>query len=139
MYCTQADMQRRFGEQELIQLTDRAGDDAVDADTVAEAIADAEALIDSYLEKRYREKMPFAPVPSVLESLACNIARYNLYTNNKPDEVEKPYLAALQFLKDVASGLVSLGADEHPPTAGGLPQMTSGGRIFDRDTSKDFL
>ena len=139
MYCTQADLERRFGQQELIQLTDRDGEDAVDVDTVAEAIADATALIDSYLEKRYRAKMPFSPVPSVLEPISCNIARYNLYTNGKPDEVEKPYKAALKFLEDVAKGVVSLGADEQPPISGGLAEMVSGGRIFDRDTSKDFI
>lgn len=139
MYCTQADLERRFGEQELIDLSDHNNSNAVDTDVVAEAIADAEALIDSYLEKRYRDKMPFNPVPTVLERICCNMARYNMYTNHKPDEVQKPYDDALRFLEHVASGKVSLGADEQPPASGGLPQMESGGRVFDRSESGDFI
>jgi phage gp36-like protein len=140
MYCAQADLERRYSVAELIQLTDRTGADAVNADIVDEAIADADALIDSYLEKRYRDRMPFDPVPTVLERVACVIARYNLYTNHKPDEVQKPYDEVLKFLEHVAVGKVSLGADsEQPPMTGGLPQMVSDGRTFGRANSKDFI
>jgi len=138
-YCTQADLERRYGEQELIDLSDRSGNNAVDTQVVAEAIADAEALIDSYLEQRYRSKMPFSPVPTVLERIACSVARYNLYSNSIPEAVQKAYDAAVDFLKAVVSGKASLGADEQPPASGGLPQMESDGRIFGRSDSEGFI
>lgn len=133
MYCTQDDLIRRFGEDELIDLTDRSASGQVDANTIAEAITDAAAIMDSYLQPRYRGRMPFSPVPAVLERIACNLVRYYLYTNHKPDEVAKPYDEALKFLESVASGRVSIGSsEEEAPTTGGLPEMQSDGRTFGR-------
>jgi phage gp36-like protein len=48
MYCTQIDIEERFGQPELSQLTDRTRSGVVDVTAVARAIADASAEVDGY-------------------------------------------------------------------------------------------
>lgn len=80
------------------------------------AIADADAEIDGYLAKRY--KVPFDPVPRVLNKFSKDIAIYNLYSRIGIDEgeSEKNYLnrynAAVKFLTLVAEGKVNIGTGE---------------------------
>lgn len=80
------------------------------------AIADADAEIDGYLAKRYR--VPFDPVPRVLNKFSKDIAIYNLYSRIGIDEgeAEKNYLnrynAAIKFLTLVAEGKVNIGTGE---------------------------
>ena len=50
------------------------------------AIGDADAEIDGYLAKRY--KVPFDPVPRVLNKFSKDIAIYNLYSRIGIDESE---------------------------------------------------
>jgi len=139
-YITQADLEDRFGSEELMQLTDRTGDvDTIDATVVAKAIADAGALIDSYLIGRYQDQMPFASAPSVLVDAACVIARFKLYTRGRPQEVKDDYDNALAFLKSISKGDASLDVATKAPVAGGLPQMQSDGRTFGRENSEDFI
>ena len=47
-YCTQSDIEKLIPVQELAELTTESGD-TPDADVVVEAIAKADAEIDSYL------------------------------------------------------------------------------------------
>jgi phage gp36-like protein len=65
-YSVQADVERRVGGlAKLVQLTAAPGGAAVDANVLAAAIAEADALIDSYAHKRH--KTPFAaPVPATI-------------------------------------------------------------------------
>ncbi|MES0879694.1 gp436 family protein [Roseibium sp. SCP14] len=137
-YVTQQDMIDRFGEQELIQLTDRTNRPAstIDATTVAAAIGDAEKLADSYLAKRYA--LPLTPVPDVLVPIVANIARYNLYGERaeKDSAVTRNHKDALTWLKDVAAGTVQLEAAgvASGQSAGGQVQVSAPERIFSRDS-----
>jgi phage gp36-like protein len=109
-YASQQDLVDRFGEQELIQLTDR-GDPpagAVDATAVAHALADADAEIDSYLG---RYTLPLTVVPAALERIACDIARYRLYEDRATEQVRARYDDALRFLRAVGEGKLTLGPD----------------------------
>ena len=80
------------------------------------AISDADAEIDGYLAKRYR--VPFDPVPRVLNKFSKDIAIYNLYSRVgiNEGESEKNYLnrynAAVKFLTLVAEGKVNIGTGE---------------------------
>lgn len=138
-YCTQQDLVDRFGEDELIQLTDRANVGAIDQAVLDRAIADAGAEIDGYLAGRYA--LPLATVPTVLVRLACDITRYFLYDKAPPEQVAKRYDDAARFLRSVAKGEVALGADaagvKAMPSDGA--QMESGGRIFGRDQADGFI
>lgn len=105
-YCTQADMENRFGSDELIQLTDRTGAGIVDATVLGEAIEDATARIDAKLRGRYA--LPFASTPVELTPLACDIARWSLYKDAVPEAVQRRFEAAMRELTDYATGRNSL-------------------------------
>lgn len=137
-YATQADMQLAFGDDDLIQLTDRANPPAgaIDATVLARALAAADALADNYLAVRYA--VPLAVTPAVLVEACCDIARYELTRGpglRATDEIKNRYDQRVSWLKDVSAGRATLGvgaADILTPASAGLPEMTSGGRIFDR-------
>lgn len=119
-YATLADLTARFGEEELIQLTDRLGAGVVDAVVAGAALAEADAEIDAYLAGRYA--LPLAAVPQILVRLACDIARYRLATDTPLEEVRKRYEDARRLLENLAAGRVTLGlpAVDQPAVQGGV-------------------
>lgn len=135
-YAVQADMVTALGEDELIQLTDRADPPvgAIDAAVLTRALEAADGEIDSYLAARYT--LPLASVPTILRDCAIDIARYRLHDRGMPDLVKDTYKDRLAWLRDVAKGVASLGIDTDSltPASAGLPEMTSGGRVFARET-----
>ena len=52
-YCSQNDLTKRFGIDEIVGLTDDAGIGTIDVAQVTQAIGDASATIDGYLAGRY--------------------------------------------------------------------------------------
>lgn len=139
-YASQQNMIDRFGEDELIQLTDRDSLGAIDAAVVARALADADAEINGYLSTRYT--LPLSPVPAVLEKLACDIARYQLFENKAVDTVKERYENSIRFLKDVVSGKVTLGVDgngEQAATISNTVQISSTTPVFRRGDSQGFI
>lgn len=139
-YASQQNLIDRFGEDELIQLTDRENLGAIDAAVVARALADADAEINGYLSTRYT--LPLSPVPAVLEKLACDIARYQLFENAVTEIVKQRYENAIRFLKDVAAGKVTLGVDGNGDTAATISnsvQISSTTPVFRRSESDGFL
>lgn len=139
-YASQQNLIDRFGEDELIQLTDRDNLGAIDAAVVARALADADAEINGYLSTRYT--LPLSPVPAVLEKLACDIARYQLFENAVTEIVKERYENAIRFLKDVAAGKVTLGVDGNGDTAATISnsvQISSTTPVFRRSESDGFL
>ncbi|WP_411037639.1 gp436 family protein [Shinella sp. BYT-45] len=137
-YATQQDLIDRFGETELIQLTDRVNIpvSTVDPVVVGRALDDASALIDSYLTKVV--KLPLANVPDVLVKTAADIARY--YLHGKAAEKDSPvttaYNQAVAWLRDVSRGLVELsaGGETPAPAGGGSVKAVAPNRVFTRDT-----
>lgn len=131
-YCTKQDLIDRFGEDELIQLTDRANLGVIDDTVLNQAIADADAEINGYLANY---SLPLTTVPTVLVRGACDIARYFLYDDAATEQVTKRYEAVLKFLGQVAKGVISLGIDAsgNKPTPSDGAVMESGGRVFGRN------
>lgn len=130
-YATQADMLVRFGEPELIQLTDRfdAPLGLIDPDVLGQALARADGEIDSYIAARV--SLPLATVPARLVDVACDLARYHLYIHAVPEHVETRYQAAVDWLRLVAKGAVMLGI-EAPSAGAGLAEISTGRRLFAR-------
>ncbi|MCH8500154.1 MAG: DUF1320 family protein [Marinobacter sp.] len=138
-YASHADMIERFGEAELIRLTDRDHTGAIDTDVLDRALLDAAAEIDGYLAARYQ--LPLTSTPLVLVRVCADLARYFLHDDNLPETVEARYKAALDLLKRLASGQVSLGLSEsgESPESNDGAEMQSGGRIWDRSDSKGYI
>jgi phage gp36-like protein len=109
-YATQADLEARFGVDELTQLTDRVGAGVPDAGIIARALSDADAEIDGYLASRYA--LPLATVPPVLARIACDIARYRMWEDRASEEVRIRYEDARRALESIAKGVMSLGLPE---------------------------
>ncbi|MDR1063049.1 MAG: DUF1320 domain-containing protein [Azoarcus sp.] len=118
LYATCKDMVARFGETELIQLTDRehVPPSCLDRRLLDTALADAQAEIDSYLAKRYCLPLTGCQngsgglgAPRVLVRLACDIARYHLHDDLAPEhEVRRRYLAVIDVLAAIADGNILL-------------------------------
>lgn len=117
-YATQADLETRFGSEELAQLTDRINGSAIDEAVVARALLDADAVIDSHLAGRYQ--LPLASASPVLLRTACDLARYFLWADKEAKTVRLPYEDAQAFLRAVAEG------KRHIGEAGALPEESAG-------------
>lgn len=138
-YATQQALIDRFGESELIRLSDHEGTGAIDAGVVAGKLADADAEIDGYLAGRYT--LPLTTVPEALRRIACDIARYHLYDDRVTEAVQKRYDDAIKFLVLVSKGQVQLGVDTggDTPQTGAAPEYYAGAQVFDARTLRDFI
>jgi phage gp36-like protein len=136
-YATAQDLIDRFGERELVQLTDidEPRTDAVVTVRVQRALDDAVAEIDGYLAGLYT--LPLTAVPATLRRVAVDLARYHL-GGVATDGVEaKRYDDAIKFLRLVAAGSVRLGVDatgSEPPAAGNTVEIVTGSKVFARET-----
>ena len=126
-YCTQTDIEEQLSPAELIQLTDDAGAGTLDSTVLARAIADADAEIDAYLYQNY--STPLSSVPAIVRKLSVDIAIYHLCSRRPvgmPDIRKARYDLALKMLKDISTGLISIGA--LPPTLPGDGPKSTGAR-----------
>ena len=130
-YVTSDDFIQRFGQGELIDLTDLDDDGVADAEVLQGRIDDAAAEIDGYLCIRYA--VPVSPVPDRIRDLACDILRYKLYGDAPTEHVRKRYEDALRYLRDVSAGNAALVGVAMVSNGGvGQVEMVSGGRVFER-------
>ena len=140
VYATRAQMQARFGESELISLTDRNGSAGSIVSSVLDvALHDATALINGYLAGRYT--LPLVTAPDMLARLCCDIARYGLYDNGASEQVSKRFDDAVRFLEMVAAGKISLGisTEDESPVSHDLAVIESDGTVFNRRQSQGFI
>lgn len=138
-YATMQDAVDRFGEDEMIQLSDTENLGELNEAKINQALNDASAEIDGYLS---RYPLPLLSAPKVLVRLCCDLARYYLHDDlvDKDSVVVRRYEAGIQLLESVSKGVVSLGLDQlgarPKPNDGAV--MASGGRVFGRD-DKGFI
>ncbi|MDN7533860.1 gp436 family protein [Burkholderia orbicola] len=122
-YAIVDDMVARFGQLELVQLTDRDNipPSTMDNVRIQGALDDACAAVDGYVGQVYRLPLrgclkPLLPgtdpeyaMPPVLVRLTCDIARFYLYDDLSPEnEVHRRYQLALKDLDAIASGKTML-------------------------------
>jgi len=142
MYCTVTDIKRLLPEELLIQLTDDEHTETVNQTRVNEAIASADAVIDSYCGTKYA--VPFSTVPDIVKALSIDISIYNLYSRRVeeiPETRADRYKNAIGQLKDIAKGVISIGEDPAPAASSeGSPETnkTTSDRIFTRATLGGF-
>ena len=122
VYATVSDLIDRFGEPEMIGLTD-PDNTSVQSDRAQRKLDDAHALANSYVGMAYRLPLagcakpapqPGNPqavecvAPPLLTRLVCDIARYYLYDDKCTDEVLKRYEQAKQELLHISQGKATL-------------------------------
>jgi len=149
-YAQVTDVQNRYPAQDLIDLTDPAGQ-TLNASVVQQGLDDASAEIDGYIATRYQ--LPIADPPQRLVALCSDIAVYRLQALRPLRDLEdcrKRYEDAVAFLKRVSDGKASIGITPdtlvepaQSPTsvvvegASDVRTGSAGGkRVFTRDTMR---
>jgi phage gp36-like protein len=113
-YITEQQLIDRYGEDELIQLTDRERVGDINTEVLAEAIADAESIIDSKL-KAAGYSLPLSQVvidSSPLKRFAGDVVRYLLMDDGATENVTRRYDDALTWLNGLAKGVNTLGEQD---------------------------
>lgn len=95
---TRQDLLDRFGEGELVVLTDREGRGVIDDEVLNRAIEDAEAETAAYIQAA---GLMLPSPPKVLVIKVCDIARYYLHDNGETQVVLDRYKQAIAWLRDV--------------------------------------
>lgn len=144
-YATRAELLQETSEARLLELADDSAtgtlsDPTIQA-TLDDQLADATALIDSYLVQRYT--VPLATVPTVIEAACTTIALYTLYLRREtvPESRRTAYEDTIRWLEAVAAGRVALPSATAAATATvGGPRSTTDGvdRIFTRTTLANY-
>lgn len=134
-YAAKSDMLTRFGEGEVIALTDRANLGVIDDALLDGALAEATAEIEPYLAPRHA--LPLANVPKIVTGFACDIARYRLCGSGVTltDDIRDRYKDAIKFFEQVAKGVIGLGLDaaNAPAQPANTVQFSDpSGRVFGR-------
>ncbi|MBI3771464.1 MAG: DUF1320 domain-containing protein [Gammaproteobacteria bacterium] len=126
-YITRKQLIDRFGNTELEQLTDRLNRGQIDTAVLDEAIADAGATIDSYLQQAYSLPLAQALIDaSPLKRICGDLVLFYLYSNGAPEHAEKNHDKAIAWLRDIASGKATLG-EQDTQAVGGMRVTTSQG------------
>lgn len=122
IYARLSDMIDRFGERELMQLSDRDDAGEINAAVLGRAINDATAFVDGYLGRVYQLPLigcakpvttpgavPEYVAPPALTRLVCDLARYYLFTDvDDKHAAVRNYQAAVALLKALAEGKTQL-------------------------------
>jgi phage gp36-like protein len=131
-YCTTQDLVNRFGELEIIQLSDFDGLNAINQSIVDQAIADSDGEINSALRARY--KLPLLVIPPELLAISCDIVRYRLMRDDVIDAAKDRYNRAVIFLRDLANGKAVLPVEVNDiaeiTVKTSLPKVTSSAATF---------
>jgi phage gp36-like protein len=109
---------------------------------ITQALSDASAEIDGYIEGRFT--LPLTDPPAVLNRLATDIAMYRMQTLRPLHDLEdarKRYEDAVAVLSKVAAGELTLGlaADgQEPPLAASVETVQGPDRVFNRGKLKGY-
>lgn len=139
MYAQLSDLIKLYGEQTLITLTDKDNNQQLQADVADYALENASQTIDSYIGGRV--DLPLKSPPVVLTRHCCVIARYFLEGHFATEQARKDYEDSIKFLRDVASGLVTLGLDKNADVVENenLVQFETQETVWGRNQSKGFI
>lgn len=126
-YATRAQIEARYGLDELIQTTDRDGVGVETDAAITNALDDASAEADSYIGSRY--DIPVTTSPRLVQ-VTCAIARYRLHEDHATDQIRRDYEDAVKWLRDIGAGRAVLpGASSGVVTATNVKVLASD-RVF---------
>lgn len=121
MYASPAQLVELFGEQEMIMLSTHGMGEHVDEDALTQAIRYASSEVDSYLSGRYAVPLS-GDIPPVIMMVTGDIVRYRLTGADVSEKspILARYKAAVDWLKNAASGVISLPCAGTAPGAAGV-------------------
>jgi phage gp36-like protein len=142
-YAAAQDIINRYPTRDLVQLTNEdPAATTVNTTALQQALDDASAEIDSYLEGRFA--LPLSDPPAVLNRLASDIAIYRLQALRPLHDLEdarRRYDDAVAMLGRVAAGELTLGLsldNQQAPPAPQAEGSEGAPRVFSRQTLKGF-
>ena len=137
MYATVEGMKRKFGESELIQLTETEPPylDAINMDKLNAAMQEANSEIDAYVGSRY--PLPLQLIPPFLTEIGCNLARYYAVTGDlsENDPIKNRYESSIKTLTKISKGELTLGSS---PAGESKPVQTSSNNVQSAVGRRDF-
>lgn len=137
VYASKQNMLDQYGEEHLIELTDRADPPTGEiVDSILDAaLADADVTINSFISKRYTA--PVAGGSPALRRPAEQLAYYYLHRDNYPDTVRQGYEDAMDYLKQISRGEIVLDVAGVEPQSSPAQVLIEGApRVFSRETLK---
>jgi len=137
MYATVEAMKRKFGENELIQLTDNEApyQHEINLDKLNAAIQEANSEIDAYVGSRY--SLPLQVIPPFLVNIGCNLARFYAVTGDisENDPIKSRYDGSIKTLTKISKGELSLGGE---PAGASKPVHSSMNNVIFGAARRDF-
>lgn len=140
MYCDEDSFTKRFGQEELDQVTMTNG-----GLTYESAAEDADAIVDSYLAAIPGRAfpLPLTAPPARIVGVAADLTRYELWANRASEEILKRRDQAIEYLKDLVAGRAVLLLGEEvtvtPPSLAGRLGYASAGRVFTARSLSGFV
>ncbi|WIA55479.1 DUF1320 family protein [Sphingobium sp. WTD-1] len=137
MFATAEDMKARYGEDELVQLTDQDGWNAQAIAAINVKLQTASSIAEGYVAKYYAPA-PGRALPPLLTELVCEIAYAKLH-KAPPEAIEKRETRALDQLKDISRGLIKIDQGKQDiPSRTGAVIVPDRQRTFSRDSLGEF-
>lgn len=138
-YCTLDDLKKNIDEAVIEQLTDDENSGSISTARVAEAIANADSLIDGFCGGRY--SVPFSQPPALIRNISIRLAIYYLHERRGriSDKLERSYDAQLKLLKQLSDGTISLGVQPEPEANSAGDVAAGDCDEDDREFTKDRL
>lgn len=137
MYATADAMREKFGERELIQLTDTEEpyQYAININKLNRAMREANSEIDAYVGSRY--SLPLQTIPPFLVEIGCNLARYYGVTGDltENDPIKNRYESSIKTLTKISKGELTLGGS---PAGESKPVQSSGNNVMFTVGRRDF-
>lgn len=141
-YCELSDITKAIPEENIIQLTDDAGQGVIDNEKISDAIEYAGQLIDGYLRGRY--SVPLNPVPELIKRIAIDMAIFHLYSRRFELEMPEGMLQrrkeCIRLLELIQQGKVLLGIESSQSPGQGYYKGNKNAedRIFNKDVLNQF-
>lgn len=139
-YCTLDDILGGIDEEDVVSYTDDFDTGLVNMANVDKAILGADALIDSFVARRYT--VPVDPVTDMIRELAVDIAIYKICSRRSqaPEERRQKYDDAVKYLEKIASGKAVLPEAASAPAGSSdhAVSVSSNTRVFSRESMKGY-
>lgn len=130
------DMEARFEQLDLVQLTDGTDGD-YDSARLTAALETADATINGYVARRHGDTT-LLEGNDLLTKIGCDLAFVDLWKSDPPEWVVKRSDAAMRMLRDIADGKIMLdqGVEVAPPRPRAV-QFDGPARRFGSDAMRD--